>query len=88
MHLQFSECAVLDQKSGNFKILAIAGGMQIQCVVERGAITAGLKDTSISDIQALQILETRIREIESVASQRFFNGEHSPVVKREHMFRW
>jgi hypothetical protein len=86
MRLQFGERAVLDQKTGILRILGYVGSMPVQCLVERSAVTAGLNEACVSDIQTLEIFETRIREIESVASQRFFNGEHSPVVKRQHMF--
>ena len=86
MRLQFDGRAVLDQKTGDFRILAHVGGMPIECIVERGAVTAGLNAICVSDAQAMLMFEARIREIETVASQRFFNGELSPAVKQQHMF--
>jgi hypothetical protein len=73
------------QSTGDFRILAYVGDMSVQCIVERGAITAGFAGLYTSDTEMLQLFAARKPEIELIASQRFFNGERPPVVKRRHM---
>ena len=85
MQFRFSGQAELIQSTGDFEIHALVGDMPIRCLVERGAITAGFTGAHISEEQILQLFAARKPEIESIASQRFFNGERSPVVKRQHM---
>ena len=85
MRFKFSGRAELG-KAGDFEIFAWVGDMQVRCVIKREAVTAGLAEAYISDAQMLQLFASRSCELESIASQRFFNGESSPVIKRHHMF--
>jgi len=87
MRFRFLGQVELIEPTGNFAIRALAGDMPVRCVVERGAVMDGFSEPYVSDAEALELFAARSREIELVASQRFFNGELSPVVKSHHMFQ-
>ena len=87
MRFRFLGQVELIGSTGNFAIGALAGDMPVRCVVERGAVMDGFSELYVSDAEILQLFAARSREFESIASQRFFNGELSPVIKSHHMSR-
>ena len=85
MRFRFLGQVELIGSTGNFAIRALAGDMPVRCVVERGAVMDGFSEPYVSDAEVLQLFAARSHEFERVASQRFFNGELSPVIKSHHM---
>jgi hypothetical protein len=85
MQFRFLGQVELIGSTGNCAIGALAGDMPVRCVVERSAIVDGFSELHVSDAEVLELFAARSRELELVASQRFFNGELAPVIKSHHM---
>ena len=82
MPLRFTGEAKVESGTGDLQLLAYLGDLPVRCIVKRAAVTAGLNETYVSDVQALEIYYIRAREIQNIASQRYDNGERQPTVSR------
>jgi hypothetical protein len=85
MPLKFIGKPRIEVASGDVQILAYAGEFPVMCLIKRSAVTAGLSEYRISDAQTLELYHLRAGELQSIASQRFYNGEREPVVTRRDM---
>lgn len=85
MPLKFTGEAKIELDTGDLQLLAYLGEFPVRCIVKRAAVTAGLMEAQVSDVQALELYHARSGEIHEIASQRYDNGERQPTVFPAHM---